>query len=261
MNFFIDKKNFKKNNYFILLPYNKEVVPVKFKLKVNFDDILFVDRQKELILSNTKNFIQNESSNNVLLWGASGMGKSTLVRSVVKKTNLELKENSKINLIEIPNHSLELLTEIIYFLSKIDEKFIIFIDDVLIKNNNPYFNTLKSFVEGSLLSNSQNIRFYVTSNLRHISDNQDFLKNENELLKKEMKSNLISLSDRFALWVGFYDNDKEKYIKTVKYYLKIFKKNENKNLIKEAMQWSISKGSYSGRTALQFVSNYSDENK
>ena len=261
MNFFIDKKNFKKNNYFILLPYNKEVVPVKFKLKVNFDDILFVDRQKELILSNTKNFIQNESSNNVLLWGASGMGKSTLVRSVVKKTNLELKENSQINLIEIPNHSLELLTEIIYFLSKIDEKFIIFIDDVLIKNNNPYFNTLKSFVEGSLLSNSQNIRFYVTSNLRHISDNQDFLKNENELLKKEMKSNLISLSDRFALWIGFYDNNKEKYIKTVKYYLKIFKKNENKNLIKKAMEWSISKGSYSGRTALQFVSNYSDENK
>ena len=261
MNFFIDKKNFKKNNYFILLPYNKEVVPVKFKLKVNFDDILFVDRQKELILSNTKNFIQNESSNNVLLWGASGMGKSTLVRSVVKKTNLELKENSQINLIEIPNHSLELLTEIIYFLSKIDEKFIIFIDDVLIKNNNPYFNTLKSFVEGSLLSNSQNIRFYVTSNLRHISDNQDFLKNENELLKKEMKSNLISLSDRFALWVGFYDNNKEKYIKTVKYYLKIFKKNENKNLIKKAMEWSISKGSYSGRTALQFVNNYSDQNK
>ena len=261
MNFFIDKKKFKKNNYFILLPYNKEIVPVEFKLKVNFDDILFVDRQKELILNNTKNFIQNESSNNVLLWGASGMGKSTLVRSVVKKTNLELKENSQINLIEIPNHSLELLTEIIYFLSKIDEKFIIFIDDVLIKNNNPYINTLKSFVEGSLLSNSQNIRFYVTSNLRHISDNQDFLKNENELLKKEMKSNLISLSDRFALWVGFYDNNKEKYIKTVKYYLKIFKKNENKNLIKKAMEWSISKGSYSGRTALQFVNNYTDENK
>lgn len=261
MNFFIDKKNFKKNNYFILLPYNKEVVPVEFKLKVNFDDILFVDRQKELILNNTKNFIQNESSNNVLLWGASGMGKSTLVRSVVKKTNLELKENSQINLIEIPNHSLELLTEIIYFLSKIDEKFIIFIDDVLIKNNNPYFNTLKSFVEGSLLSNSQNIRFYVTSNLRHISDNQDFLKNENELLKKEMKSHLISLSDRFALWVGFYDNNKEKYIETVKYYLKMFKKNENKNLIKKAMEWSISKGSYSGRTALQFVNNYSDQNK
>ena len=130
----------------------------------------------------------------------------------------------------------------------------------MIKNNNPYFNTLKSFIEGSLLSNSQNIKFYITSNLRHISDNQDFLKNENELLKKEIKSNLISLSDRFALWIGFYDNNKEKYIKTVKYYLKIFKKNRRQNFCKKAMEWSISKGSYSGRTALQFVNNFSANN-
>ena len=71
-----------------------------------------------------------------------------------------------------------------------------------------------------------------------------------------MKSNLISLSDRFALWIGFYDNNKEKYIETVKYYLKIFKKTEEKTFVKKALEWSISKGSYSGRTALQFVNNY-----
>ena len=71
-------------------------------------------------------------------------------------------------MIEIPNNNLELLTEIIYFLSKINEKFIIFIDDILIKNDNPYFNTFKSLVEGSLLSNAKNIKFYITSNLRHI---------------------------------------------------------------------------------------------
>ena len=260
MNFFVDKNNLKKSNYFILLPYNKEIVPVEFKLKIDFDDILFVDRQKELILNNTRKFILNDTSNNVLLWGASGMGKSTLVRSVITKTNDSFKGKSKINLIEIPNHSLELLTEIIYYLSKIDEKFIIFIDDILIKNNNPYFNTLKSFIEGSLLSNTQNIKFYITSNLRHISDNQDFLKNENELLKKEIKSNLISLSDRFALWIGFYENNKEKYIETVKYYLKIFKKTEDKTFVKKAMEWSISKGSYSGRTALQFVNNFANNN-
>ena len=87
-------------------------------------------------------------------------------------------------MIEIPNNSLELLTEIIYFLSKINEKFIIFIDDILIKNDNPYFNTLKSLVEGSLFSNSQNIRFYITSNLRHISDSQNFIKNDNLTFKK-----------------------------------------------------------------------------
>ena len=116
MNFSLDKKIFKNNNYFIFLPYNKNVVPVKFKFKVKFEDILFVDRQKELILSNTEKFIKNQNSNNVLLWGASGMGKSTLVRCVVMKTNEKLK--NKINMIEIPNNNLALLTEIIYFLSK-----------------------------------------------------------------------------------------------------------------------------------------------
>ena len=85
-----------------------------------------------------------------------------------------------------------------------------------------------------MLSNTQNIKFYITSNLRHISDNQDFLKNENELLRKEIKSNLISLSDRFALWIGFYENNKEKYIETVKYYLKIFKKTEDKTFVKKS---------------------------
>ena len=88
------------------MPYNKEVVPVKLKLEVNFNDILFVDRQKELILENTKMFINNQSSNNILLWGASGMGKSTLVRCVIVKINEKIK--NKINLIEIPNNSLEL---------------------------------------------------------------------------------------------------------------------------------------------------------
>ena len=163
-------------------------------------------------------------------------------------------------MIEVPNNNLELLTEIIYFLSKINEKFIIFIDDILIKNDNPYFNTFKSLVEGSLLSNAKNIRFYITSNLRHISDSQNFMQSDNELLKKEMKSNLISLSDRFALWIGFYDNNKENYLKTVKYYLKMLNKNESKDCLKKAMEWSISKGSFSGRTALQFVNNYNNQN-
>ena len=258
MNFFLDKKTFKNNNYFIFLPHNKEVVPVKVNFIVSFEDTLFVDKQKELIFENTKKFVENQNSNNVLMWGASGMGKSTLVRSVVMKINEKLK--SKINLIEVPNNNLELLTEIIYFLSKINEKFIIFIDDILIKNDNPYFNTFKSLVEGSLLSNAKNIRFYITSNLRHISDSQNFMQSDNELLKKEMKSNLISLSDRFALWIGFYDNNKENYLKTVKYYLKMLNKNESKDCLKKAMEWSISKGSFSGRTALQFVNNYNNQN-
>ena len=94
MNFFIDKSTFKNDNYFIFLPNNKEIVPVKYKSKVRYDDILFVEKQKDLILKNTKKFVDNQNSNNVLLWGASGMGKSTLVRCVIKKINSKLKKKS-----------------------------------------------------------------------------------------------------------------------------------------------------------------------
>ena len=173
---------------------------------------------------------------------------------VIKKINSKLKK--KVNLIEIPNNNLEFLTEIIYYLSKIEKKFIIFIDDIFIKNDNSVFNNLKSLVEGSLISNTENIKFYITSNLRHISDIQNSINSENQLLEKEMTSNLISLSDRFALWIGFYDNNKEKYLKTIEYYFKIFDNSNDNNYVKKAMEWSLSKGSFSGRTAFQFVKNY-----
>ena len=119
--------------------------------------------------------------------------------------------------------------------------------------NNPDFNNLKSIVEGSLLGDSDNIKFYITSNLRHISDQHNENLNNNELIKKEMRLNLLSLSDRFALWIGFYDNNKEKYLETVKYYAK--KLNKKTYSSKKALEWSISKGNYSGRTAFQYVKN------
>ena len=124
------------------------------------------------------------------------------------------------------------------------------------KKDNPDFNTLKSIVEGSLLGDSDNIRFYITSNLRHISDQNTGNSSNDELIKKELRSNLLSLTDRFALWIGFYDNNKDKYLETVKYYAKKLKKNSFTP--KKALEWSINKGNYSGRTALQYIKNLDD---
>ena len=254
MKFSINKKIFDNDDYFVYLPNNKEIVPIKIKFNTNLKDILFVEKQKNLIFENTKKFKSNSKSNNILLWGASGMGKSTLIKCVVKEANKL--ERKSIKLIEISNNHLELLPEIIYMLSQLNYKFIIFIDDIFIKKDNPNFNTLKSIVEGSLLSESDNIKFYITSNLRHISNQhtEDF--NSNELIKKEMRLNLLSLSDRFALWIGFYDNNKEKYLETVNYYAKKFNKKSCSS--KKALEWSISKGNYSGRTALQYIKNLVD---
>ena len=254
MKFSINKKIFNNNDYFVYLPNNREIVPIKIKFDIDLKDILFVEKQKKLILENTKKFKENIKSNNVLLWGASGMGKSTLIKCVVKEANKSAKKSLK--LIEISNNHLDLLPEIIYMLSQINYKFIIFIDDIFLKKNNPDFNTLKSIVEGSLLGDSDNIRFYITSNLRHISDQNSENLSNNELSKKEMRSNLLSLSDRFALWIGFYDNNKDKYLETVKYYANKLKKNSFTP--KKALEWSINKGNYSGRTALQYIKNLDD---
>ena len=254
MKFSINKKIFYDDDYFVYLPNNKEIVPIKIKFDNDLKDILFVENQKNLIVQNTKKFKNNIQSNNVLLWGASGMGKSTLVKCVVKEVNKL--SNKSLKLIEISNNHLDLLPEIIYKLSQMNFRFIIFIDDVFLKMNNQDFNALKSIVEGSLLGDSDNIKFYITSNLRHISDQNTENFHHNELSKKEMKSNLLSLSDRFALWIGFYDNNREKYIETVKYYAEKFKKKSFSS--KKALEWSISKGSYSGRTALQYVKNLYD---
>ena len=254
MKFSISKKIFNDDDYFVYLPNNKEIVPIKIKFDTNLKDILFVEKQKNLILENTKKFKSNIKSNNILLWGASGMGKSTLVKCVIKETNKFAKKSLK--LIEISNNHLELLPEIIYSLSQIDYKFIIFIDDIFLKKDNPDFNTLKSIVEGSLLGDSDNIRFYITSNLRHISDQNTGNSSNDELIKKELRSNLLSLTDRFALWIGFYDNNKDKYLETVKYYAKKLKKNSFTS--KKALEWSINKGNYSGRTALQYIKNLDD---
>ena len=251
MKFSINKKIFNNDDYFVYLPNNKEIVPTKIKFNTDLKDILFVEKQKNLILENTKRFKCNAESSNVLLWGASGMGKSTLIKCVVKEANKLA--NKSLKLIEISNNHLELLPEIIYMLSQLNYKFIIFIDDIFLKKDNPNFNTLKSIVEGSLLGDSDNIKFYITSNLRHISDQntEDFT--NNDLIKKEMRLNLLSLSDRFALWIGFYDNDKEKYLETIKYYANKF--NIKSYSSKKALEWSINKGNYSGRTAIQYIKN------
>ncbi len=254
MKFSINKKIFDNDDYFVYLPNNKEIVPTKIKFNTDLKDILFVEKQKNLIFENTKRFKYSAESNNVLLWGASGMGKSTLIKCVVKEANKLAKKSLK--LIEISNNHLELLPEIIYMLSQLNYKFIIFIDDIFLKKDNPNFNTLKSIVEGSLLGDSDNIKFYITSNLRHISDQNTENFNNNELIKKEMRLNLSSLSDRFALWIGFYDNDKEKYLETIKYYANKFKIKSYSS--KKALEWSINKGNYSGRTAIQYIKNLND---
>ncbi len=131
---------------------------------------------------------------------------------------------------------------------------LIFIDDISFKNNDNDFRLFKTLVEGSLLSHVNNVKYYITSNLRHLSHKETSLVS-NDLEAKEANQNLISLSDRFGSWVGFYDSNQEKYLNMVKHYLKKSLIRYSKSVEKKAISWSIEKGNFSGRTAQQFVKN------
>ena len=245
---------FKKSTFFALLPKEQKIVPVKFNSGVEYDDLMNLDNQKKLLLNNIDSFARNDISEHTLLWGAKGCGKSTLLKLAVEKISLNRK---KIKLIEVFSLNLDFLADICFILSKYDFKFILFIDDINFNKADENFKYFKSLIEGSILSSSQNIKFFVTSNLRNISINSVDQKNLNDLEIREIRENNLSLVDRFGCKISFYDFDQEKYLKVVEFYLQKFSIKTNQKTKKLAIQWSIQKGNFSGRTALQFAKNYS----
>jgi len=253
MKFLKNKKIFKENNFFVFLPNLMEIVGWEQQFKINFDDILFVEDQKKKLFENIKKFSKNQNSHNCFLWGARGMGKSSLVKYAVKKINDET--DTKIKFVEILNYSLKYLPELIYFFKGLNYKFIIFVDDITLENSQNEFKLFKSVLEGSLLSDSQNIKFYVTSNLRHLSSKGQIDENIDEITKKENYSNIISLSDRFGVRLGFFENNKENYLQIIQHYARINDISLKKEQLKTAFEWSLEKGNFSGRTAYQFILN------
>lgn len=253
MKFLKNKKIFKNNDFFLLLPNLIEIVSWEQEFKINFDDILFVEDQKNKLFENIKKFSINHHSHNCFLWGARGMGKSSLIKYAVKKINNEI--STKIKFIEILNNSLKYLPELIFFLKDLDYRFLIFIDDITLDNSQNEFKLFKSILDGSLLSNSQNVKFYVTSNLRHLSTKDLIGENVDDITKKENYSNVVSLSDRFGIRLGFFENNKENYLKIVEHYAEINDVSLTKEQISKAIEWSLEKGNFSGRTAYQFILN------
>ena len=253
MKFLKNKKILKENDFFLLLPNLMEIVSWKPKFQINFNDILFVEDQKKKLFENIRKFSQNHYSHNCFLWGARGMGKSSLIKYAVKKINSEM--SPKIKFIEILNYSLKYLPELIYFFKDLNHKFLIFIDDITLDISQDEFKLFKSVLDGSLISDSQNVKFYVTSNLRHLSNKDSVEENIDEISKKEKYSNIVSLSDRFGVRLGFFENSKENYLKIVQHYAKTNSISLTKEQLTKASEWGLEKGNFSGRTAYQFILN------
>ncbi len=248
----LSKKDLNKNNFFVFIPTLKKIVGIIPSSMTSIENLIGIDEQKKKLYENTISLISNDDSCNILLWGSRGMGKSSLV---IANHHYLIKTYENIKLIEVFCNDLVYLPEIIYNLKKYQEKFIIFIDDVNLDVNSKEFKTLKVLIQGSLLSNSKNVKFYVTSNVRNIinpNNNDDAF---NEVQINDQRNNAIALYDRFGLILSFYKANKEEYLNLICLYAKLNKIKIDKDLEKKALQWSIFKGDYSGRTAVQFVAN------
>ena len=246
------KQAVKQNSYFIWKNENKSIQPIKNFKVLKLDLIIGVERQKNILLNNTRSFAGGNFTNNALLWGARGNGKSSLIKSVFNKVlstfrDLKLIQLNKDNIFDI-----ELIYQLIGILS--DYRFIIFIDDLSFEKIDSDYKIIKSTLDGSIQNQPNNILLYVSSNRRHLMP-RDMIDNERSsaIHTDESVEEKISLSDRFGLWIGFHKLSQIDYLKIIKTYCEYYKINYDENIKIKAIQWSLQRGNRTGRTAWQFI--------
>lgn len=249
-----NKIDISNENGYLWSAENFQLTPVKKINSINIDLLKGIDQTKSILLQNTKQFSQGFPANNVLLWGARGMGKSSLVKSIHKEVSLE-KNKNRLILIEIYRDDIKTLPLLISQLNNYEHRFIIYCDDLSFNDNENNYKSLKTVLDGGIMERSQNIIFYATSNRRHLMA-RSMIENENStaISPSESAEEKISLSDRFGLWLGFYQCSQDEYLNIVISYASYFKlKIKDKELKDLAIEWSVTRGSRSGRVAWQFI--------
>jgi predicted AAA+ superfamily ATPase len=249
-----NKIDISNENGYLWSAENFQLTPVKKINSINIDLLKGIDQTKSILLQNTKQFSQGFPANNVLLWGARGMGKSSLVKSIHREVSLE-KNKNRLILIEIYRDDIKTLPLLISQLNNYEHRFIIYCDDLSFNDNENNYKSLKTVLDGGIMERSQNIIFYATSNRRHLMA-RSMIENENStaISPSESAEEKISLSDRFGLWLGFYQCSQDEYLNIVISYASYFKlKIKDKELKDLAIEWSVTRGSRSGRVAWQFI--------
>jgi len=212
-----------------------------------------VDRQRETLLENTRRFAEGLPANNALLWGARGMGKSSLVKAVHAAVNDGAK--TQLVLVEIHREDIPSLPRLLARLRESDRRFILFCDDLSFDGQDASYKSLKAVLEGGIEGRPKNVAFYATSNRRHLMP-REMIENERStaINPAESVEEKVSLSDRFGLWLGFHACDQETYFAIVEGYARHFGiEIDTATLQAQANEWSIERGARSGRVAWQFI--------
>ena len=212
-----------------------------------------LEQQTQILYDNTKQFAQGLPANNALLWGARGTGKSSLIKAIHGNIN----ENTKFSiiLVEIFREDINSLPALLDRLKNNKKRFILFCDDLSFEDKDTEFKSLKAVLEGGIEGRPENVIFYATSNRRHLMP-RDMIENERSsaIHTSESVEEKVSLSDRFGLWLGFHPINQETYFEIVDSYAKKYNLAiDNTDLKSQALEWSMTRGSRSGRVAWQFI--------
>jgi uncharacterized protein len=233
--------------------------PVKHVADISFEDLKNIDRQRDAIRDNTRNFIQKKPANNILLTGARGTGKSSLIKASLHEFAVQ-----GLRLVEVEKENLADLADITDLLGDRPERFIIFCDDLSFEDGESGYKAMKSALDGSVSAQVDNILIYATSNRRHLlpehmKDNLSYSHSEDgEIHPGEVVEEKISLSERFGLWLSFYPPKQDEYLEIVAHWLRHFGLSEVQieSARAEALIWALERGSRSGRVAWQFAKHW-----
>jgi predicted AAA+ superfamily ATPase len=229
---------------------------------IAFDDLLEIDDQKARIELNTQQFLTGSPCNNVLLWGARGTGKSSLVHALLNRHHA-----AGLRLVEVGKSRLASLPDIAAQLRGHPYRFVLFCDDLSFEADDPSYKVLKSALEGSVFRSSTNVVIYATSNRRHLlpeyaSDNVPTRIVDGELHESEAVEEKISLSDRFGLWLSFYPFRQDAYLTVARHWVSALARDHgvdagwDAQAEREALRWALGRGVRSGRTAQHFARHW-----
>jgi uncharacterized protein len=223
--------------------------------RVEIELLKGIDRMRDILIENTERFADGLPANNALLWGARGMGKSSLVKAAHASINVDRSAAERLKLIEIHREDIESLPALMELLRSSQFRFIVFCDDLSFDGNDASYKSLKAVLEGGIEGRPDNVILYATSNRRHLLA-REMIENERStaINPGEAVEEKVSLSDRFGLWLGFHRCSQDEYLAMVKGYCSHFGiKLAEDDLEREALEWSTTRGSRSGRVAWQFT--------